>query len=526
MRVSRNRPRIYHEGHEQEEAAVSRPATATAGPGILARMRVDAGRAGLWVAQTCCFLLVLTLVWAPHWPLYRFGLAPLPYGILDTVFAPADLLSLGIVAGWSLALISSQDRLGLSPRWISVPLLLFALAGGLATVGALDQGAALRFAIRSAGLAALYLYLHRSIAARRLAPSTLALWLVPSLAFNGLLAVAQFVHQSSLGLAWLGEPSGAAATPPTPVILVRGTRLMRAFGVLPHANDLGGLLAAGLPFVVGLLLRQDATDSAAPARRIGRGRAMPDVLLLLSVVLIVAGMMLSFSRSAWLGLLCGGLYLITRRLIGNRQAIVGPGSRRAALVAASIGLVVVGLLVVEWDAVSVRMQPTSNRLELASVRQRLTLMELSFKVIAWRPLTGVGGNDFARAADRFLPPSLRGQAAFNRVNNTYLMAQAELGPLGAVTWLALMLVPVLGLAFLIRRRRLAQTARATSAARAAPLDVSAWMQWQGLAGCSLMVVAVVGIFDWYIWVNEPVAVLWVVALAVFAAPTSSCNPWP
>jgi hypothetical protein len=48
------------------------------------------------------------------------------------------------------------------------------------------------------------------------------------------------------------------------------------------------------------------------------------------------------------------------------------------------------------------------------------------------------------------------------------------------------------------------------------------MQWQGLAGCSLIVVAVVGLFDWYIWGNgpgnEPVAVLWVVALALFSAP--------
>lgn len=495
-----------------------RPATATARPGIFARIRAHAGRAGLWVAQTCCFLLVLTLVWAPHWPLYRFGLAPPPYGVLDTVFAPADLLLMGVVAGWGLALVSGQDRIGLSPRWISGPLLLFVLAGGLAIVEALNQGAALRFAIRSAGLAVFYLYLHRSIEARRLASATLALWLVPSLAFNGLLAIAQFVHQSSLGLDWLGEPSRAAAIPPTPVVLVHGTRLMRAFGVLPHANDLGGLLAAGLPFVAGLLLYPDASDSAAPARRTGQRRAIRDVLLLLSVALIAAGIMLSFSRSAWLGLLCGGLYLITRRVIGNRQAIFGPSSQRAVLVATSIGLVVVGLLLVEWDAVSVRMQPTSNRLEQASFQQRLTLIELSFKVIAWRPLTGVGGNDFAPAADRFLPPSLRGQAAFNRVNNTYLMAQAELGPLGAVTWLALMLVPLLGLAFFIRRRRLAHAVRVTSAVRHTQPDVSAWMQWQGLSGSSLIVVAVVGLFDWYIWVNEPVAVLWVVALAVFAAP--------
>ncbi len=48
------------------------------------------------------------------------------------------------------------------------------------------------------------------------------------------------------------------------------------------------------------------------------------------------------------------------------------------------------------------------------------------------------------------------------------------------------------------------------------------MPWQGPAGCSLIVVAVVGLFDWYIWGSEPVAVLWVIALALFGAP--ACEP--
>jgi O-antigen ligase len=322
---------------------------------------------------------------------------------------------------------------------------------------------------------------------------------------------------------------------------------MRAFGLLPHANVLGGLLAAGLPFVVGLLLRPDASGRAVTVGRAGR-----DALLLLSMTLMVAGIVLSFSRSAWLGLLCGGLYLVVRRLARARTAVRRSWTKRGVLVAASIGLVAGGLLLVEWDAVSVRLQPASNGLEQASIQQRLTLLELSYKVISWRPLTGVGGGNFALAANQFLPPNEHGQSTFNRVHNTYLMAQAELGPLGAVTWLALMLVPVLGLLRSKRRR-----ARAPSATSAAPLPLvqdtgqavttfGSWASaddpssqvgaplgqqgavpgaphghapaWTGPAGCSLVVVAVVGLLDWYIWIDEPVAVLWVIALALFTAP--------
>jgi hypothetical protein len=441
--------------------------------------------------------------------------------VLDTAFDLADCLFLGIVAGWGLAVVCGQDRIGLSPRWISASLGLFALAGSLASFGAMDQTAAVHFAIRSAGLAVLYLYLHRSIDAGRFAPATLAIWLVPGLALNGLLAIAQTVHQNPVGLAWLGEPNMLRTTPGTAVVLVHGTRLLRAFGILPHANVLGGLLAAALPFAVGLLLHPSAAGSAAMVRRIRGSGAMRDLLLLLSAALLLAGIILSFSRSAWLGLLCGGIYLIVRRSIGKRNAILGPSTRRGLLVAAGIGLLVVGLLVAERGAVSVRLQPGSNPLERFSIQQRLSLLEQSFKVISWRPLTGVGGNNFALAAQQFMPPDQRGPAYDYPVHNTYLLAQAELGPLGAVTWLALMLVPVLDVPLHRPRPRPARAARLPGPPRTAPPadDMSAWMQWQLLAGCSLTVVAVAGLFDFYIWVNEPVAVLWVVALALFTAST-------
>src|SRR5690242_9169428 len=101
----------------REVAAVIGESTASAGPAIVVRVRARAGRAGLWLAQACCCVLVVTLAWGSHWPLGPLGLAAPPYGVFDSVFDLADVLFVGIVAGWGLALLSGQDRIGFSPRW-------------------------------------------------------------------------------------------------------------------------------------------------------------------------------------------------------------------------------------------------------------------------------------------------------------------------------------------------------------------------------------------------------------------------
>jgi O-antigen ligase len=494
---------------------------------------------------------MLTLAWGPHWPFSAFGIVAPPFSFVNAAFDLGDLLVAGILVGWALALVLGRDRLCMRPYWISGLLLLFVLAAACAIVHALDQAAALRFAVRSAGLAALYLYLTRNITAGRLSPATISVWLAPGMALNGLLAIAQAIHQNPLGLRWLGEPQMARTTRGTAVVLVHGEPMLRAYGVLPHPNVLGGLLAAALPLVAGSLM----TPASAGAGRHSRvGNIIRDLLLLLCLVIMTAGLLLSFSRSAWLGLLVGAIYLLHG----------GEGARlwsvwRTLVVGVAVGLALLALLVIEWNAVLVRLWPESNALEQFSLQQRLTLLSRSFSVIAWHPWTGVGGNNFATAEARVVLHTATAASSLLPVHNTYLLAQAELGVLGATAWLALMAAPLLERVLHARRPAvLAATGSASYAARApergacsaparqrggeapllrralrlqlgrhehaagtgavgAPEDVAGTMRWHRLAGSSLLVVATVGLFDFYIWVNEPVAVLWVLALALFAA---------
>jgi O-antigen ligase len=335
---------------------------------------------------------------------------------------------------------------------------------------------------------------------------TVAAWLVPGIALNGCVAVLQTIHQNPIGLTWLAEPRMLRTTPGTAVILVHGVRVLRAFGVMPHANVLGGLLSGALPLIAAPLLcagmakgRVGRASIRLHNRDSGwRGGSSPITRLPLGIAFAAcvlpaaAGVVLSFSRSSWVGLSAGIVYSVWWGVRGHRGI-----THRALMIGAGILLVTAGLLVLERDAVLVRLRPESNRLEQLSLQERFALQTLTLNVITWRPLTGVGGNNDALAEARFLRLPANDRTHLYPVHNTYLLAQAELGPLGSGSWLVLMLIPFIGL---LRRQ-------------GRQIDLST-----ALAGSSLVVVAVAGLFDYFIWTNGPVALLWVTALARFSVP--------
>ena len=495
---------------------------------------MKSGQLGWDLARWCGALLLLTLVWGPHWPLSRIGLPSLSHGVLNNGFDLADLLLIILLSGWGSALACQTARPDLRPLWVSVPLVCFTVASWLAVFSALDPAAALRFAIRSTGLLLLYLALRtRSVAtnAPLVTPRQATLWLLPGLVLNGLLALAQYIHQNPLGLVWLYEPQMRLTDSGTAIVLQHGHRVLRAYGVLPHPNVLGGLVAAAIPMVATLLLigargaepvvistmlaqlflststRREGALSPPSLTLSAQGKMRYGIALCLFLLLLVIAS--SYSRSAWVGLVGGALFGAMRIWIADetlrrrwpemldryRRTL-----RRGAIV---VALLFAGLLFMAWSVGGSRLDLSANKLESLSIQQRFFLQDLTFKVIAWRPLTGVGGNNLVLAEARFRTLGRGQTTGLLPVHNTYLLAAAELGPLGALSWVLLMGAPVIGL-------------------RGRGRQELEW--WQVAAGCSLIVVAVVGFFDFYIWVNEPVAVLWVLCLSMSSACSEAGRP--
>jgi O-antigen ligase len=281
-------------------------------------------------------------------------------------------------------------------------------------------------------------------------------WVIGTMALviliQGAVATLQFIQQRSLGLAFLGEPYRTPDMPGLCVIESGGQRWLRAYGLTPHPNVLGGYLSIGILICLGAIL-----TTTGWYRR------------WLWICLIAGGMGLffSFSRSAWLGTLTGLIYLLLltrpwhhwRRLPATIRwrVLLGP-------------IILTALMAALWVSFApllrARLLRLDTPLEKRSIEDRFTDVEQAWSLIRSAPLSGIGTGYYRdalqeRAGNATAP-------GFRTVHNIPLLAAAEMGIGGALLWLALVLsVPIRQ----ILQSRLLSRSGPDSANRAvAPLD--------------------------------------------------------
>ncbi|MGH2541411.1 MAG: hypothetical protein ACRDIB_01355, partial [Ardenticatenaceae bacterium] len=107
---------------------------------------------------------------------------------------------------------------------------------------------------------------------------------------QGGIAVAQFLLQHDVGLGWLGELSLDPFAMDRSVLVARGRPWLRAYGLTAHPNALGALLATLLLLVL-------------PAAAAAKGWRRSWLAAGISVAFL--GLLVTFSRAAWLALAAG-----------------------------------------------------------------------------------------------------------------------------------------------------------------------------------------------------------------------------
>ncbi|MHB0875049.1 MAG: O-antigen ligase family protein [Anaerolineae bacterium] len=419
---------------------------AASGAGVL-------GTGHRWtVTDAVAVVFVLVAPWALSWPI-----GPLTVPLSTSFYMRPALYVSDIALGAILLARLARGSRRSGPHRPAITFAFAALVGlAVATVPTAAMPSVAAYHALRWGLAfALYL----ALVMAEVSGDRVATALLLGLAVQVVVGVAQVWKQGPLGLP--GEMALPAGEPGAAYIPMLGLRWLRAYGLTSHPNVFGGFLA------VAMIL-------ALPRVQRWRWRTV--------WWLLWVGLVLTFSRSAWLALAAGlTLYVVWQ--ITHRRARL----RELATTLIPPVLVTVALVAAMPWSVEGRLLLSDYPAERRSVTERSGLASMALQSIARHPVTGVG------AGNSPLVPYLQGSAVPPQpVHDVTLLLAEEVGVAGGVCWLVLWLAP--GVALLRRRRTLD------------PMTVSVIAAWLALG--------VAGLFDHYPWALNSGRSLSVVLLAL------------
>ncbi len=240
---------------------------------------------------------------------------------------------------------------------------------------------------------------------------------------QSLLALWQFFLQEIPASTWLGMSAQDPRELGVSVIESADERWLRAYGSLPHPNILGGflslcaLIAAGWYFSVYRRLRGAGNAFFKQLR-------IESIGSLLAFLLTVSGLLLTFSRSAWLGFAVGFAALVLFARKGETWSTVFVPVLKL-MAAGGIILCVFQLI---FGPLWTQRIASESRLAVMSSQERMDLNETARLIIEKHPLRGSGAGQYVVESMIQHP----GQAlyAYQPVHNVWLLVWAELGLAG------------------------------------------------------------------------------------------------
>ncbi|MBI4870425.1 MAG: O-antigen ligase family protein [Candidatus Riflebacteria bacterium] len=233
-----------------------------------------------------------------------------------------------------------------------------------------------------------------------------------------------------LGTCWLGA---AVAASGVAILQVVGHYTVR-FGVPWETRATGTFMQ---PTFLGAYL---AASTVLALDRALRGRSRGEkALALAALALVVTGLMLSLSRSGWLGAAAGGFVLV----VLDRGLVA---ASRSLLPFVVVGLVTLGLLLYLRPPTNLdlsRIAATSSR----SNQERIAIWTGTVELIRDNPWLGVGPGGFSRCFVPYSPPFLQEIFAAENMraqhaHSELLHVAAESGLVGLALWLGVVVLAV------------------------------------------------------------------------------------
>jgi O-antigen ligase len=225
------------------------------------------------------------------------------------------------------------------------------------------------------------------------------------MAFQAIIAILQYITQSSVGLYILGESHIAPEILGVAKINVNGATLIRPYGTFPHPN----ILAAYL--LVAIFLDY-------------YGVKQKEYIAYPLLVLLFAGFVLAFSRGAFLAFLIGALVYVS--LKENKISF------KYILFGISVLIFFVVLFNLE-NVLFTRLLFTDTQ----SLYERVFYYNISKKILFTLPF-GIGAGNFTLLMQNFTNTKLD-PWDFQPVHNIYMLLANEIGIIGCVIFLLLFL---------------------------------------------------------------------------------------
>jgi len=240
--------------------------------------------------------------------------------------------------------------------------------------------------------------------------------LILSALIQSVIGISQFLLQDSGSVPMIGLGSHEAWQAGTSVLKTVSGRFLRAYGTFPHPNIYGWFLSVSL-----FVLVYRAMSASSDLRR---------RLLVMALPVISFGLLVSFSRSAWAGLVLGLVFLSVSVF---RSVKSGAAKRIASVLAATILLSATVFAVLLRDAAFSRFDAGAVSAE-GSVTDRIATYRDSLAIFREHPVTGVGiGNSTAWI---LRSDSDRPVWSVQPAHDVPLLVLSELGVPGLVLFLA------------------------------------------------------------------------------------------
>jgi len=231
--------------------------------------------------------------------------------------------------------------------------------------------------------------------------------------FQAILAVYQFLTQTTPVSKYLGLAEHQASAVGTSVVEAASGRWLRAYGGMDHPNVFGGVIAIALVVAAYLLAKKKILSS--------RREIAESIFLFVFYFVALFALFFTFSRSAWLAFILGSLVLFGLFIIQKDRWVTG---RFLALVFFSLVMLFIAAAPYR-DLCETRISGES-RLEKKSLSDRGRYLYESRDIIKNNWLTGVGiGNYPSTLEHRDIEKKSIWE--YQPVHNVFLLLWAESG---------------------------------------------------------------------------------------------------